>query len=108
MEKKIDLNSIVSIQRWDALPPELFERAKAMLPTINEHLLMGKPQTLKEWTSGFLCDLHPEREIEVWERMIKRYLKSIKNISDLKERRTIWFEILSSPGVIIIDDKSKN
>jgi len=58
-----------TIQRHDTLPGDLIER----VARIKESLSIPYPKPLYEWIDGFKCDLHPEKEIEIWEWIVKHY-----------------------------------
>ena len=46
--------------------------------SIKEALSIPYPKPLQEWIDGFKRDLHPEREIEIWEGIAERYINFIK------------------------------
>ena len=59
--------------RHKSLPDDQLNRIRL----IRASLITGYPDTYKAWVDGFKRDLHPEREIEVWERISFCYLEAI-------------------------------
>lgn len=48
--------------RRDSLSPELLERIKAVFDLIGGYL----GSTLEQFETGFMRDMHPEREVAIW------------------------------------------
>jgi hypothetical protein len=53
--------------RHNSLPPDLLGQIKAVYDVIGPYVGM----MLEEFESGFMRDMHPEREVELWCRIGK-------------------------------------
>lgn len=58
-------DGLVHVQWHEALPPKLTRRADALYDRVAKHL----GYTPQAWRDGFCMDLHPEREISIWEHI---------------------------------------
>lgn len=73
--KKMKVSEIKSdvLFRHKSLPESLLNRIRL----IRAAMITCYPHTFDFWVDGFKCDLHPEREIEIWEIISFSYLESI-------------------------------
>ena len=56
--------------RNESLPPELLEQIKAVFDVIGPYIGM----TLEQFEVGFMRDMHPESEVNLWCRIAKGWL----------------------------------
>lgn len=64
--------------RHESLPPELLKRICAVYTLIGAYLNLN----LEEFEIGFMRDAHPEREVEVWCRIARAWLRYHKQFTD--------------------------
>jgi hypothetical protein len=92
--------------RHRSLPPELLEEIKAVFDVIGPYVNM----TLEQFEIGFMRDMHPEREVDVWCRITKAWLAYHEDVlgnetlPNEEERKLLGALILISTGV---EDVSK-
>jgi hypothetical protein len=53
--------------------PELPAAVRGRLQRIAATFAEAQPKSVEEWERGFRCDMHPWREIAIWERMVDAY-----------------------------------
>ncbi len=96
MKKKIDIKDVKHVRYHDFLSDELVERIKRLYPNANEVM----PMSLNKWIDGFCYDMHPEKEVEIWEAMIERYQGECKTTGakSKEEKKEIWVKILLESG----------
>jgi hypothetical protein len=56
--------------RHDSLPPALLQQIQAVFDVIGPYINM----TLEEFETGFMRDMHPEREVALWCTITKAWL----------------------------------
>jgi T5orf172 domain len=66
----------------------LSEEQIIRVEVIAETLKEVYPNTCEYWIEGFSCDIDPEREIQIWEHIVKAFLK-IEKISLLDDNQRI-------------------
>jgi hypothetical protein len=95
MEKK-DLNEVKYIRYHDSLSENLIERLKGLYPVINEIF----PWSLDEWIDGFRYDVSPEKEIEIWEELSRRFQFrcKMKGTKTKEEKKKIFRDIWNESG----------
>lgn len=73
------------------LPEGLIQRIEKLKDVFNEVC----PRSLDEWIEGFRADMHPEREIAIWEKMAERFEQLCKKrrAGTETERRQIFREV---------------
>jgi len=59
--------------RHKSLPENLLNRIRL----IRAAMITCYPHKFDYWVDGFKCDLHPEKEIEIWEKISSVYLEAI-------------------------------
>ena len=85
----------------ESLPPELLAKIKAVFDVIGPHFDM----TLKQFETGFMRDLHPEREVALWCRITLAWLAYHEKFldderqEDDEERKLLGTLIAISTGV---------
>ncbi len=95
--KLIPLSSLVSGPiRHATLPADLLIRIQNIHHVINEVF----PRTLSERINDFRHDMHPEREVAVWEKIVSAYLKLTSGqVLDLGEKREIFSALFLSSNI---------
>ena len=68
MKKKMNIGDIKFLRYHSSLPENLVKRLKKLYPSISEILSY---HSVDEWVDEFCYDMHPEREIRIWENMIE-------------------------------------
>ncbi len=88
----IDKDKIDTQTYHDELPENLVERIKRFKEVFNEVC----PRSLEEWIDGFREEMHPEREIAIWEKMAERFEQLCKKrrAGTETERKQIFREVL--------------
>lgn len=74
---------------------ELTPKQKARIKVIHEVFLEVFPATLEESFDDFRRDMHPDREIAIWESMAKTYLKRVKKCPTLASRQALLRTLLT-------------
>jgi hypothetical protein len=80
-----------SDKRRENLSPELLERVQKIKVTLDEVY----PKTIEFWEDGFCRDMHPDREITIWERIASVYNWSKDFGKTLEARREIYRLVLA-------------
>ena len=75
MKRKMKIADVKFIRYHNSLPENLVKRLKKLYPSISEILSY---HSVDEWVDGFCCDMHPEREVRIWENMIELWKSSCK------------------------------
>jgi hypothetical protein len=92
---RVSINQLLDKRMYfhDTLPDNLVERIKILKGTLTEIF----PQTLEEWIDGFRMDMHPEREISIWENMADKYVRLLKihSRTTQEERREMFGSLLT-------------
>jgi hypothetical protein len=92
--------------RHASLPPALLETIQAIFDVIGPYI----GTTLEQFETGFMRDLHPEREVALWCRITKAWLAyhedylANKTQPDEEERKLLGALIAISTGM---EDLSK-
>jgi hypothetical protein len=87
--------------RHESLPPELLEQIGAVYEVIGPYL----NTTLERFEIGFMRDMHPEREVALWCRIVKGWLAyhedylGNETLSTEEERKLLAALIAISTGV---------
>jgi hypothetical protein len=83
-----------SALRWrDKLPPDLAARATSVYTMLGGQLR----KSLDAWVDGFCFDMHPEREIALWERYAALYHKHSVGRSTA-DKRTVFIIMMECMG----------
>jgi len=92
MKKKTNIADIKFHRYHDSLPENLVKRLKKLYPSVSEIL----SQSVDEWIDDFCCDMHPEREIKIWENMIELWKSSCKKykIQSKESKKKVFIMIL--------------
>ena len=88
----IDKDKIDTSTYHDELAENLVQRIKRFKGVFNEVC----PRSLEEWIDGFRGDMHPEREIAIWEKMAEIFgqLCKKRRAGNEVERKQIFREVL--------------
>lgn len=70
--------------------PPFTGKLKQRIVAIQTALAAVNPQTYVEWEDGFRRDQHPEREIAIWEHIVRVYRKTTQNVTDLAVKKEIY------------------
>jgi hypothetical protein len=92
-----------STLRWrDSLPPELAARATVVYTMFEGHLY----DSLDSWVDGFCFDMHPEREIALWERYAALYRRHSCGRSSV-DKRAVYHILMEYMGEAEVVDVAK-
>ena len=96
MEKRVKVDDLKFIRYHDSLSEDLVERLQRLHPILSEVF----PWSLDKWVNGFHYDMHPEREIEIWERMVEKFESrcKIQGAKTKQEKKKIFAEIFNETG----------
>jgi len=88
----------------NTLPQSLLRRIQIIHYSINDVF----PYSLEERTNDFRHDMHPEREIQVWESIVSTYLRMTgnKNLELEQKREVLETLLLASFGPLAEEDFS--
>ncbi len=105
MKKRAKVDDVKFIRYHDSLSEDLVRRIKRLHPIISEVL----PWSLDEWVNGFHYDMHPEREVRIWERMLKKFESRCKmqGATTKEEKQNIFgefFKGLRAGNMVISED----
>jgi hypothetical protein len=91
MKKNIPIKQLrVAPIRHEKLTPEQELRARAIHETFYEQ----DPRSLAKALEDFRRDMHPDREIAIWERMAEAYRRQVSAHKTKKERKKLFERIL--------------
>lgn len=76
--------------RHEPFAPELRDRIAQIKAALDE----VHPMSLKEWEDGFRQDMHPEREIALWERVAAVYQRFAEDGSVSSKQRQDYFKVI--------------
>ena len=79
--------------RHEELPPDLVDRIRAFKEVLGD----VEPSSLEGTIENFQRDMHPEREVEIWERIARAYKDFITRhaISDFQTRSDVFGVLLT-------------
>lgn len=87
--KPIELNikwtSIRAPIRHPHLPTELRKRIATLYPTVGKFI----SKTPELWEEGFQRDMHPEREVGVWEDIERAFLRYMRNNPGADQKKAV-------------------
>lgn len=91
MKKNIPLNRVrVAPIRHEELTPEQERRIRTIHETFYEH----DSRPLATAVEDFRRDMHPDREIAVWEQMAEAYRRHVSACKTKEERKDLFARIL--------------
>ena len=96
MKKRIDPKDVTFVRYHDSLSEVLVDRIKRLHPIVNEVI----PMSLEEWIDGFNYDMHPEQEVQIWERMMEllESRSKMQGARTKEEKERIFRKILEESG----------
>ena len=93
--KKIDISKIdIGPVIHETLPRALVDRIKAYKTILGD----AEPASLADTIADFKCDLHPEHEVAVWERIAFIYQTFIAHhaITELHQRQDVYATLVGA------------
>lgn len=91
--KKVPMNQILANGpiRHDTLPKNIIRRIQIIHFSINDVF----PYSLVDRINDFRHDMHPEREVQVWESIVSTYLRVIENKNlELEDKKEVLETLL--------------
>lgn len=80
--------------RHPSLPAELRKRIATLYPSVGKFI----SPNLEHWEEGFQRDMHPDREVRIWEDIERAFLRYMRNNLQADQERAVRTFVRLSTG----------